>query len=149
MADIAFARAVSADLQEAQWEVIREPPYVDCYGGQSFVSAPTSQGAPRVFVNGLPVFGIQPVEPGDWVRIIEPDGGGLNYRLGLGAGGVTESGNNRPCAFTGLPIRSTAVRCLACDRLYSQAAVEQIGTCVCGSSLEAQPPERNPGEELL
>jgi hypothetical protein len=149
MAGVAFARIVNADLQDAQWEVIQEPPYIRCYGGQWFVSVPMGQRAPGVFVNGLLVCGIQSVGPGDWVRIVQADGSDQSYRMGLGGGTVTEAGNNRRCAFTGLPIQFAAVRCLACDRLYSQAAVEQIGKCICGSSLDAVSPDQAPEEELL
>jgi len=146
---IAFSRIVSEDIQEARWDVIREPPHVQYYGGKPFASVGPGEGSPRVFVNGLPVIAMQAVESGDWVRIVGTDGAGLSFRISLQSGSAAEAGDNRLCVFTGLPIQGLAVRCIVCGRLYSQAAAGQIHTCVCGSSLDPRPQEPIPQEELL
>jgi hypothetical protein len=146
---IGFRIVDRADADERQWELLTEPRCLHGYAGQLFVLTPADASKCRVFVNGYPVLGMQAVDPGDWVRVVEDGVESLVYRVGDERSVISVDGNGRRCQFTGLPIRGEAFCCLACGRFYSRGAVEQIDSCSCGASLKVEISRELPAKGLL
>jgi len=152
MASVVCFEAVRAgNGGEPVWQQVTDPPYVAERSGMLVAELPSAdKGYPRASVNGLAVVaGVQRVRPGDLVRVeLGPDQA-TSYVVGSPAP-AREPGQGRPCAFTGLPVRGAAFRCV-CGMLLAEEVVAQLGHCPgCAAPLNAQADARRcPPEELL
>lgn len=130
------------------WRRITDPEHLSQRQGTLVVELP-KRGRYRAFVNGLDVLGgIQVVDRGDLVRIVDPGGEEVSYVVGRVSTSL-EPGGGRPCQFTGMPIDSQAVACSSCGALFAEEVSEQLDACpACGEPL-GQHDELPPEEELL
>ena len=130
------------------WRRITAPPLLSDRQGVLVVELP-QRGRCRAFVNGLDVLGgLQVVERGDLVRVIDAEGAEVSYVVGRVLPSA-EPGEGRPCQFTGKPIDGEAVACSSCGALFAREVCEQLGRCpACGEPLGEEEDDVPPGEEL-
>jgi len=146
---IAFVARRDPNREELRWERITSPPCVASYSQADFVMLDAGQ-AQTGYVNGFRIVGgMHVLSTGDLVRVFGSDGE-VSFRYVGRCMAGTEPGRGRRCAFTGLPIDGTAVRCPnpQCKRLLSKAVAHQIGRCMCHTPLKSED-MAEPGEELL
>ena len=145
----AFVPSLADGEDERRWDLISDPPHVVSYGDDDFVQLP-DEAEITAYVNGVRVIGgLQLIEAGDLVRVIQRGPTGVSYRFAGRPTSRVEPGNGRRCAFTRMPIDGSAVRCGQCDRVVSEKVAQQIGSCVCGTPLAPNSPATPPAEVLL
>jgi hypothetical protein len=126
------------------WRRIATPRFLTERQGVLLIELPR-RGRYRAFVNGLDVVGgLQVVERGDLVRVIDPAGEEVSYVVGRVLPSA-EPGEGRPCQFTGKPIDGEAVVCASCGSLFAREVCDQLNRCpVCAEPLGDEddvPPE--------
>lgn len=140
----------NAGALDAHWERVENPPWIVSCGPDDLVVEDAGAAGCRVLVNGFPVIALHVLAPGDFVRIVAGAGGeSRSFRYAGRTARAVEPGAGRRCAFTGAVIGGMAVRCGVCGQIVSEAVVEQVGTCVCGTSLREQGTLEAPGEDML
>lgn len=145
----AFRAGAAKEGEDIRWEPAARPTGLVTIAGEAFVVLSWWHRKQRAYVNGLEVVGLQAVRPGDFVRVLGPDGQEVAYRVGGRAGGE-EPGRGRRCDFTGLPISGQAVRCPGCGRLFKKELTDQEEACpVCKAPFGPAGGADLPGEELL
>ena len=146
----AYIATTDAETEEAHWDRITDPPFVVSHGADSFVEVPGSRGA-RAYVNGFRVYGgLHVLQPGDFVRVSGPGSEKTAFRFGGALGANVEPGRGRRCAFTRARIEEGMVVCCpVCRAVVSEKVAEQIGSCVCGTSLKQDQRSELPAEVLL
>lgn len=147
MSSIVCYQPESAPEDRPVWRRITAPRLLSERQGLLVLELPR-RGRYRAFVNGLDVVGgLQVVQRGDLVRVIEPGGEEVCYVVGRVLPSV-QPGAGRACQFTGKPIDGEAVACTSCGALLAREVCQQLGGCpACGEPLGEQD-EEPPEEEL-
>ena len=129
------------------WRRITAPRFLTERQGLLVLQLPR-RGRYRAFVNGLGVVGgLQVVQRGDLVRVIDPGGEEISYVVGRVLPSV-QPGEGRSCQFTGKPIDGEAVACTSCGALFGREVCEQLRACPACAEPLGEEDEVPPEEEL-